>query len=123
MKKRYRIILFIISVFCIGRVFAYDAKIDFSGEVAATPCVVDGDNSVDVNLGNVLTSTLESSLCHKILLHRKQHSMIIGIHDGVTTPYGSSLPLCINDIIFINKNDSLEKVERLILRGGKLPGA
>lgn len=34
MKKRYRIILFIISVFCIGRVFAYDAKIDFSGEIA-----------------------------------------------------------------------------------------
>ncbi|WP_434641122.1 fimbrial protein [Klebsiella sp. I138] len=62
MKKRYRIILFIISVFSIGRVFAYDAKIDFSGAVAATPCVVDGDNSVDVNLGNVLTSTLDTTI-------------------------------------------------------------
>lgn len=79
-----------------------------------------GSNQASVAQADIIVkhfSAGESSLCHKILLHRKRHSMIIGIHDGVTTPYGSSLPLCINDIIFINKNDSLEKVERLILRG------
>lgn len=42
--------------------YADNARVNFSGTVAAIPCVVDGTASVDVFLGNIPVETLDNSI-------------------------------------------------------------
>lgn len=52
----------IMSVAGAGSAIAESARVDFNGSVAAIPCVVDGQNSVDVDLGNIQASLLDNSV-------------------------------------------------------------
>lgn len=59
----------------------------------------------------------ESYLCNPILRDRKPASLLVGIYEGETNPHIGELPLCVNNIVFINRTERLSKTEALIFRG------
>ncbi|MDX6018761.1 LuxR C-terminal-related transcriptional regulator [Scandinavium sp. V105_16] len=59
----------------------------------------------------------ESYICNSVLRGRKSASLLIGIYEGDTNPHFGELPLCVNNIVFINRAESLSKTRALILRG------
>lgn len=62
MRKIVGPLALLMSVAGTGNANAESARVDFNGSVAAIPCVVDGQNSVDVDLGNIQASLLDSSI-------------------------------------------------------------
>lgn len=54
-------ILFYGLLMNVPSVFADSSRVDFNGTVQAIPCVVDGSASVDVNLGDIQATTLDTS--------------------------------------------------------------
>jgi len=59
----------------------------------------------------------ESYIFNPILRDRKPVSLLIGIYEGDTHPHIGELPLCVNNIVFINRAESLGKTRALIVRG------
>lgn len=49
-------------------------------------------------------------ICQPILKYRSKPGLIIGIYDGDKSPYHHELPLCIKNIVFINRAESLNMV-------------
>lgn len=65
MKK---IILLMCALLCnVSTAFADSSRVDFNGTVTAIPCVVDGSNSIDVDLGNIQATTLEKFITSPIV--------------------------------------------------------
>lgn len=46
-------------------------------------------------------------ICHPILKYRSKTGLIIGVYDGDKSPYHDTLPLCIKNILFINRCEPL----------------
>lgn len=59
----------------------------------------------------------ETALCHPTLNHRKDNSFILGVHANAHSPKQSIVPLCIEDIVFINRSDSLYKIGDILFEG------
>jgi len=59
----------------------------------------------------------ESYLCNPILRNRKATSLLIGIYQGTNKPHIGEMPLCVNNMVFINRTESLSKTRVLIVRG------
>lgn len=59
----------------------------------------------------------ESYICNPILRERKPDSLLLGIYEGNTNPHIGELPLCVNNIVFINRAESLIKTRAAIVRG------
>lgn len=59
----------------------------------------------------------ETSICHQEFRYRKQNSLVIGIYEGNINPHYAELPLCYNNIIFVNRAESVNKVRKVIQRG------
>ncbi|MCS2153359.1 LuxR C-terminal-related transcriptional regulator [Scandinavium goeteborgense] len=59
----------------------------------------------------------ESYICNPILRDRKPASLLVGIYEGETNPHIGELPLCVNNIVFINRSESLIKTRAAIVRG------
>lgn len=59
----------------------------------------------------------ETALCHPTLNHRKKNSFIVGVHANARSPEPSLLPLCIEDIVYINRSDSLCKIGDILFEG------
>ncbi|CAI1708625.1 fimbrial protein [Serratia fonticola] len=55
-------LLFAMLMMSASTAFAESAQVNFSGTVAAIPCVVDGSDSVSVKLGDIRASDLDSSI-------------------------------------------------------------
>jgi len=59
----------------------------------------------------------EIHVCPPLLQARHAHSLIIGVYDCRTVPFTAELPLCISNIIFINRQCSLNLMKKLIFNG------
>jgi DNA-binding CsgD family transcriptional regulator len=59
----------------------------------------------------------ESYICNPLLRERKAASLLIGIYEGSANPHFGTLPLCVKNIVFINRAESLCKAMTLIMRG------
>lgn len=59
----------------------------------------------------------ESYICNPVLRDRKPVSLLIGIYEGYAHPHIGELPLCVNNMVFINRAESLSKTKALIVRG------
>lgn len=55
-------LLFSILMINASTAFAESAQVNFSGTVAAIPCVVDGSDSVSVKLGDIRASDLDATI-------------------------------------------------------------
>ncbi|TDN64416.1 LuxR C-terminal-related transcriptional regulator [Scandinavium goeteborgense] len=53
-------------------------------------------------------------ICHPVLKFRRRSSLIIGIYNGKKDLHHNGLPLCINDIIFISRFESLHSASEKI---------
>lgn len=51
-------------------------------------------------------------ICHPILKYRNKPGMIIGLYDGERNPHHKELPLCIKDVIFINRAEPLDSTRK-----------
>lgn len=56
----------------------------------------------------------EISVCHPLLHTRKKNSLIIGIYEGDYKPHFDDLPLCFNNIIFINRTEAVSIIKKKI---------
>ncbi|MFP2504816.1 helix-turn-helix transcriptional regulator [Buttiauxella gaviniae] len=54
--------------------------------------------------------------CQPILKYRSKPGLIIGIYDGNKSPYHHGLPLCIKDIVFINRAEPLNTVREHVMK-------
>lgn len=59
----------------------------------------------------------ESFLCQPLLKTRAKNCLVVGVYEGHTTPDCTELPLCISDIVFINRVDSPYKIKAMISSG------
>lgn len=57
----------------------------------------------------------EINVCHPLLCTRKQNSLIIGLYEGNAPPYYDQLPLCFNNIIFINRTEPVQQIKKRFL--------
>lgn len=57
--------------------------------------------------------------CQPILKYRSKPGLIIGIYDGNKSPYHHALPLCIKDIIFINRAEPLNTMREHVVKAWK----
>lgn len=55
-------------------------------------------------------------ICQPMLKYRSKPGLIIGIYDGNKSPYHHELPLCIKNIVFINRAESLNRVREQVVR-------
>lgn len=58
-------------------------------------------------------------ICHPTLKFRRRPGLIIGIYDGNENPHHNELPLCIKDIIFISRSESLHGASEKISNAWK----
>jgi DNA-binding CsgD family transcriptional regulator len=58
----------------------------------------------------------EEYICQSILKFRTKPGLIIGLHEGRNIPHSSELPLCIANMIFVRRADSLSKVKDQIIQ-------
>ncbi|MFP2238169.1 helix-turn-helix transcriptional regulator [Pseudescherichia vulneris] len=79
------------------------------------PLTEDHVATADVIVKNVEPG--ESYICNPVLRDRKAVSLLIGIYEGAGNPYFGELPLCVNNMVFINRAESLSKTRALIVRG------
>lgn len=59
----------------------------------------------------------ESTICQPLFQQRTPHSLIIAVYDCRTVPFVTDLPLCITNIIFINRKSSLEHIRKRVISG------
>lgn len=53
-------------------------------------------------------------ICHPTLKFRRKPGLIIGIYDDKESPHHNGLPLCIKDVIFISRSESLHSATEKI---------
>lgn len=54
-------------------------------------------------------------ICQPILKFRSKPGLIIGLYSGDKSPYHNELPLCIKNIVFINRSESLNSTREQIV--------
>lgn len=59
----------------------------------------------------------EIAFCQPTLNYRKKNSFILGVHTDANSLKQSILPLCIKDIAYINRSDSLCKIGDILFKG------
>lgn len=59
----------------------------------------------------------EINVCHPLLHTRKKNSLILGIYKGNYSPHFDDLPLCFNNIIFINRTEAVSRIKKKIFHG------
>lgn len=59
----------------------------------------------------------ESGVCHPALYARRKGSLIIGDYEVVRKPYIDELPLCFENMIFINRNEPITLLTERIVDG------
>jgi DNA-binding CsgD family transcriptional regulator len=52
----------------------------------------------------------EAFICHPMLKFRVKPGLLIGLYEGNKSPWHTELPLCIKNILFINRNEMLSVV-------------
>jgi len=55
-------------------------------------------------------------ICQPMLKYRSKPGVIIGIYDGDKSPYHDELPLCIKNIVFINRSEPLETAREQVIQ-------
>ncbi|WP_167458046.1 helix-turn-helix transcriptional regulator [Rahnella woolbedingensis] len=53
-------------------------------------------------------------LCHPALKFRRRPGLIVGIYDGKKNLHHNGLPLCIKDVVFISRSESLHSISEKI---------
>ncbi|RJT45032.1 hypothetical protein D6C13_08040 [Rahnella woolbedingensis] len=74
----------------------------------------------NISAANIIVkrfSAGESTLCQPLFQQRNSHSLIIAVYDSRTVPFVSDLPLCITNIIFVNRKSSLDSIRKRVLTG------
>lgn len=56
-------------------------------------------------------------VCQPMLRRRKPNNLFIGVCEGDEIPQSISLPLCISNIVFINRKDSVSNIKEKIMLG------
>lgn len=56
-------------------------------------------------------------ICQPLIRKRKANSLIIGVYEGDRDDINSGLPLCISNIVFINRRESVVKAKDIIMQG------
>lgn len=59
----------------------------------------------------------ETAFCQPTLNYRKKNSFILGVYTDANILKQSILPLCIKDIAYINRSDSLCKIGDILFKG------
>lgn len=72
---------------------------------------------VDVIVKNFVAG--EEYICQPILKFRSKPGLIIGIVDGDKKPYHDELPLCIQNIVFINRSEKLDATRNNVIHAWK----
>ncbi|HKN02995.1 MAG TPA: LuxR C-terminal-related transcriptional regulator [Buttiauxella sp.] len=57
--------------------------------------------------------------CQPILKYRSKPGLIIGIYDGDESPHHNELPLCIKNIVFINRSEPLSSAREHVIQAWK----
>ncbi|OAT31828.1 hypothetical protein M975_1718 [Buttiauxella brennerae ATCC 51605] len=55
-------------------------------------------------------------ICQPMLKYRSRPGLIIGIYDGEKTPYHNELPLCIKNVVFINRAEPLNTAREQVVQ-------
>ncbi|HKM95722.1 MAG TPA: LuxR C-terminal-related transcriptional regulator [Buttiauxella sp.] len=55
-------------------------------------------------------------ICQPMLKYRNKPGVIIGIYDGDKSPHHNELPLCIKNIVFINRSEPLSKAREQVVQ-------
>lgn len=105
------------SFYCLGMQTLFSAIFldEFNDNITFT----DDLNPQSVVMADVIVMGLshgEISICHPLLHARKQNSLIIGLYEGMAPPHYDQLPLCFNNIIFINRTEPVQEIKRRVLR-------
>lgn len=58
-------------------------------------------------------------VCQPMLKHRMKPGVIIGIYDGDESPHHNELPLCIKNIVFINRSEPLSTAREQVIQAWK----
>ncbi|MFP2514331.1 helix-turn-helix transcriptional regulator [Buttiauxella agrestis] len=58
-------------------------------------------------------------ICQPMLKYRSKPGMIIGIYSGNKSPYHEKLPLCIKNIVFVNRSEPLNTARKQVVQGWK----
>lgn len=58
----------------------------------------------------------QTSFCPPLLKHRKKGSLFFGVYGDFHRPQHSNLPLCIKDIVYINRRDPVDKIRDIIAK-------
>ncbi|MGB3251997.1 LuxR C-terminal-related transcriptional regulator [Buttiauxella gaviniae] len=58
-------------------------------------------------------------ICQPILKYRSKPGVIIGIYDSEKSPYHDELPLCIKNIVFINRSEPLDTAREQVTQAWK----
>lgn len=53
--------------------------------------------------------------CHSLLKHRKKRSLVIGFYDGDDLVKNQRPPLCLKNMLYINKRNSIQKIRNDII--------
>lgn len=80
------------------------------------------NNSIadDISTADIIIKSFsmgEICTCQPLFRSRKHNSLLIGLYDENQNPDFSPLPLCIRDILYIKRSESLAVVKRTILEG------
>ncbi|MCS3601735.1 DNA-binding CsgD family transcriptional regulator [Buttiauxella sp. BIGb0471] len=58
-------------------------------------------------------------ICQPMLKYRSKPGLIIGIYSGDKSPYHDGLPLCIKNIVFINRSEPLSTAREQVVQAWK----
>ncbi|MGB3255110.1 helix-turn-helix transcriptional regulator [Buttiauxella gaviniae] len=72
-------------------------------------------NSINVDV--IIKSFVpgEEYVCHPLLKFRNKSGLIIGVYDSRKKPELSELPICIKNIVFISRNESINQVRQTVI--------
>lgn len=76
-------------------------------------------NATQVDVVVISFSAGDEYICQPLLKYRSKPGFIIGIYDGDKSPYHHELPLCIKNIVFINRAESLNMVYEQVVKAWK----
>lgn len=79
----------------------------------------------DLTANNISTADIivkrfsagESTVCQPLFQLRNPQSLIIAVYDCRTVPFVTDLPLCITNILFLNRKSSLEHIRKRVFSG------
>lgn len=77
-------------------------------------------DSFNVSNADVIVKNYTSGMhfvCQPMIRRRKPNNLIIGLYEGTVIPDFTLLPLCISNIVFINRNDSVLNIQEKIRLG------